>query len=855
MSTKHSPDRTSDRSSVGGLLLVLALNLAAPACGDAIFDETAAVKMAIADMTPTETPTRGGVEITITGRNFDPGVLVLVGDQPAIGVVRRDAQTLTFVTTPLPAGAHQVEVRGPTQTAQAPGKLRAFVEHVVFGHRNILVEDRETNVHDFRAGDFDGDGDPDLVVLRRGMVELRRNDRALGELPVMWRHPRGDESLGRIDAVADLDGDGRLDLITSGTGPGGNLWMGGSQPGFTRMNVEVDGIVGDFRPGGGAELVRFIGPATPPAPPTHIQIARVTTQGQFEALGSSAAPAPGLVPPTVADMNRDGTSDLVYLGEDGAIHVYLGPDFAPERSWKGLSGNKFGLGFPFEPLPVGDLTGDGIPDLFADGALARGLGDGGFGPIESIPTRCNGTGFAVPDHLETIYVGPRTRNGTEAMTLSMCNYDRGRAFFNSWNGGALGAPVFEPADTFQMPRFADFDQDGALDVIHLTAGGIAIRHGGASPEGGFAGLARLPVFEGRPIAPDARFARGDFGDGRPLAVVGHRQVALVERVPGGMRALPPVDLAGDAYAAASCDFTGDGRADVVALTQSSSDAVAKLELVAAAPGEQSGLAAPVTIANPTAWHGDALVAGDLNGDGRCDLAFTLDKPRLDVFLNLGAGRFETSTITLPFEEGAPILGWTWTAQDLDADGDLDFQADDSVFWNDGEGRFTRTRLDIRFGGGLLWDQQIRVKKLARIDGRLQLWALRLEQGRRGYLLAHARQNPDGSWPEARAVVGSSPISIPALSLGDVNGDGVTDAVLTDLFTSRPPEGAEVVVATGKPEGGFAHPVSVRVANPLMVGKAEGWPQLELFDYDHDGLDDLLFKTHFGPLWVARNTSE
>ncbi len=94
-----------------------------------------------------------------------------------------------------------------------------------------------------------------------------------------------------------------------------------------------------------------------------------------------------------------------------------------------------------------------------------------------------------------------------------------------------------------------------------------------------------------------------------------------------------------------------------------------------------------------------------------------------------------------------------------------------------------------------------------------------------------------------------------MSLGDVNGDGVTDAVLTDLFTSRSPEGAEVVVATGKPEGGFAHPVSVRVANPLMVGKAEGWPQLELFDYDHDGLDDLLFSTHFGPLWVARNTSE
>ncbi len=193
MSTKHSPDRTSDRSSVGGLLLVLALNLTAPACGDAIFDETAAVKMAIADMTPTETPTRGGVEITITGRNFDPGVSVVVGGQPAIGVVRRDAQTLTFVTPPLPAGAHPVEVRGPTQAAQAPGKLRAFVEHVVFGHRNILVEDRGTDVHDFKAGDFDGDGDPDLVVLRRGMLELRRNDRALGELPVMWRHPRGDE--------------------------------------------------------------------------------------------------------------------------------------------------------------------------------------------------------------------------------------------------------------------------------------------------------------------------------------------------------------------------------------------------------------------------------------------------------------------------------------------------------------------------------------------------------------------------------------------------------------------------------------------------------------------------------------
>jgi hypothetical protein len=143
--------------------------------------------------------------------------------------------------------------------------------------------------------------------------------------------------------------------------------------------------------------------------------------------------------------------------------------------------------------------------------------------------------------------------------------------------------------------------------------------------------------------PDA-VAWGDFnGDGRPDLVVANyfdKTVSvLLDTTPAGagtpsFAAPQTFAAAGNPAAVAVADFNGDGRADL-AVANSQSNTVAVLRNATAAGAGTPSFAAPQTFAVGT--NPRAMAWGDFNGDGRPDLTVVNDDDKtVSVLLNTTA---------------------------------------------------------------------------------------------------------------------------------------------------------------------------------------------------------------------------
>jgi hypothetical protein len=476
--------------------------------------------------------------------------------------------------------------------------------------------------------DLNGDGKLDLVVgnnLGLNVVSVLLGNGG-GAFGAVNQYPTGTNPYGV--AVGDLNGDGKPDVVVANSGSNTISILPGTGTGTLGLRTDIPVgsgpnaiAVGDLNGDGIPDLVVTNGGNN------FVSVLLGNGVGGFSRSDIITGNQP--VSAVIADMNGDGKQDLVVVNRSSnTISVLLGNGaggFGAKTDYATATGPNF--------VAVGDLNGDGVPDVavaaytsIVSGALSVLLGTGGgaLGPKTDYSLGTGAWSVAIAD-----------LNGDAIPDLAMATY-AGALVMPGTGGGAFGAGTnFAVGTEPSWIAIGDLNGDGRPDLVTANYGtsGITILFGGGTAFG------PSPTW-GVGANPFA-VAIGDVNnDGKKdLAVVnqGANNVSVLlgngtGAFPGG----PTFPTGTTPYAIALADISADGKVDMIVANNGANTMSVLLG------NGVGGFGAKTDFATGTQPAG--LAIGDMNGDGKPDAAVAnYGANTVSVLLGNGTGGFGAKT--------------------------------------------------------------------------------------------------------------------------------------------------------------------------------------------------------------------